>query len=367
MDTNPYIQLYQILKKGKDAVLIRIVRREGSAPRSVGSGCIVDGDGTLSGSIGGGLLEHRAVQKAKVLLEKRVTSFCTIEMTAKEIAGEGMICGGRVDLFFEPILAEDHAAVELFGAIAELVQNGGSGTLITRMSDGTHALAPDNRMLVKKDGSVVGTIPGVQLPDQAIRAYLVEPSGTDATLFLEPIEQNPELLLFGGGHIATFVSPLAKMIGFRVSVFDDRGTFANRERFPEADEIYGMSYGEAFQQIAITESSYIVIVTRGHRGDRDVLDLVLKSGGSPAYIGMIGSVRKRNTLYKAMIENGMSEQALSRIHSPIGLDIGAQTPAEIAISIIAEIIRVRAGFDGSLCRHKSISRITKDFSSLLPN
>ena len=367
MDTNPYVQLYQTLKKGKDAVLIRIVRRKGSAPRGVGSGCIVDGDGTLSGSIGGGLLEYRAVQKAKVLLEKRVTSFCTIEMTAKEIAGEGMICGGKVDLFFEPILAEDHAAVELFGAIAELVQNGGSGTLITRMSDGTHALAPDNRMLVKK-GSEIGAIPGVQLPAQPIRgAYLVEPSGTDAALFLEPIEQNPKLLLFGGGHIATFVSPLAKMIGFRVSVFDDRGTFANRERFPEADEIYGMSYGEAFQKIAITESSYIVIVTRGHRGDTEVLDLVLKSGVSPAYIGMIGSVRKRNTLYKAMIENGTSEQALSRIHSPIGLDIGAQTPAEIAISIVAEIIRVKAGCDGSPCGHKSISRITKDFSSLLPN
>lgn len=366
MDTNPYVKLYQTLKKGKDAVLIRIVRRAGSAPRGVGSGCLVDADGTLSGSIGGGLLEHRAVLKAKVLLEQRVTSFGTIEMTAKEIAGEGMICGGRVDLFFEPILAEDYAAVQLFEAVAELVENGGSGTLITRMSDGTRALAPDNRMLVKKDGGSIGTIPGVKLADQAIRAHLVEPSGTAAALFFEPIEQNPELLLFGGGHIATFVSPLARMIGFRVSVFDDRGDFANRQRFPEADNIYAMSYGEAFRKIAITESSYIVIVTRGHGGDKDVLDLVLKSG-SPAYIGMIGSVRKRDTLYQAMRENGTSEQALAGIHSPIGLDIGAQTPAEIAISIMAEIIRVKANRGRSACGDTSVNPIIKDFSCLPAN
>jgi len=281
-------------------------------------------------------------------------------MTAKEIAGEGMICGGRVDLFFEPILAEDHAVVELFEAVAELIENGGSGTLITRMSDGTQALAPDNRMLVKKDGGVIGSIPGVKLPDQAVRAHLLEPSGTDAALFLEPIEQNPELLLFGCGHIATFVSPLAKMIGFRVSIFDDRSDFANRERFPEADSIYGMSYAEAFRKIAITESSYIVIVTRGHGGDRDVLDLVLKSG-SPAYIGMIGSVQKRDTIYKAMMDNGTSEQVLAGIHSPIGLDIGAQTPAEIAISIIAEIIGVKASWGGSPFRDASINPVIKDY------
>jgi xanthine dehydrogenase accessory factor len=367
MNTNLYSKLYQTLKVGKGAVLIRIVRREGSAPRGVGSACMIDADGILSGSIGGGLLEYRAIEKAKVLLEKRVTSLCTITMTAKEIEKEGMICGGRVELFLEPILPEDNAAVEMFGTIVELVENGSSATLITRVSDGTHALAPDNRMLVKKDGSVIGGIPCVKLPDHAIRANLVEPSGTDTALFLEPIVQNPELLLFGGGHIATFISPIAKMIGFRVSVFDDRSDFANRERFPEADEIYAVSYGEAFEKIAITGSSYIVIVTRGHAGDKDVLDLVLKSGVSPAYIGMIGSVRKRDALYLAMMENGTSKQALSGIHSPIGLDIGAQTPEEIAISIIAEIIRVKANRGRGLSGSESLHTIKEHFSCLLPN
>jgi len=308
---------------------------------------MVAADGTLSGSIGGGLLEYRAVKRAIVLLEKHVTSRSTITLTSKEIEEEGMICGGRIELFFEPILAVDHAAVELFGAIAELLQCGGSGTLITRVNNGTQALAADSRMLVKKDGCTVGTIPCIKLPDQVLRPCLVETGDKDAALFFEPIDQDPELLLFGGGHIATFVSPLAKMIGFRVNVFDDRSDFANREKFPEADEIYAMPYREAFDKIVIRESSYIVIITRGHSGDQEVLDRVLKSQVSPAYIGMIGSVHKRDALYKAMIENGTCEHVLSQVHSPIGLDIGAQTPAEIAVSIIAEIIRIRACGDRS--------------------
>ena len=342
MNANLYLKLYQTLKNGRGCVLIRIIKREGSAPRGVGSSCMVDADGTLFGSIGGGLLEFKAIEKAEVLLEKRVTSLFTITMTAKQSEKEGMICGGSVEIFLEPILPEDNGAIELFGTLAELIQNDDSATLITRLSDGTHALANDNRMLVKKDGSVIGTIPGVELPAHPIRTHLEEPSGTDTSFFVEPIVQNPELLLFGGGHIATFVSPIAKMIGLRVSVFDDRSDFANRQRFPEADKIYAMSYEKMFEKISVSKSSYIVIVTRGHGGDKDALDRVLNSGGSPAYIGMIGSVRKRDALYQALIEEGTSEQALARVHCPIGLDIGVQTPEEIAVSIIAEIIRVKA-------------------------
>ncbi len=341
MNANLYSKLYQTLKNGKGAVLIRIIRREGSAPRGVGSVCLVDAVGTLFGTIGGGLLEYRAVEEAKILLEKKLTSLTVVTMTAKEIAEEGMICGGRVELFFEPILPEDDV-VEFFRTVNELFQSGGSGTLITLVRDDADALAPDTRMLVKKDGTVVGTIPLVKLPEHATRAHLLESEGTYKSLFLEPVVQNPELLLFGGGHISTFVSPLAKTIGFQVSVIDDLSEFANRERFPQADEIYDMSYQDAFEKIVITGASYIVIVTRGHRGDKEVLEMALNSRVSPAYIGMIGSIRKRDTIYEALKKNGTSQQTLDNVYSPIGLDIGAQTPEEIAVSIIAEIIQVKA-------------------------
>ncbi len=358
MNANLYSKLYLTLKKGKGAVLVRIIRREGSAPRGVGSGCMVDADGTLFGTIGGGLLEYRAVEKAKILLKKQVTSLETVKMTAKEIAEEGMICGGRVELYFEPILPEDDA-IEFFKTIYQLLQSGGSGTLVTLIRDEADALAPDNRMLVKKDSRIFGTIPSVKLPEQAIRAHLLEEKETDRTLFLEPVIQNPELLLFGGGHISTFVAPLAKTIGFQVSVFDDLSDFANRKRFPEADEIHNMSYQDAFAKITITKSSYIVIVTRGHMGDKDVLELALKSPVSPAYVGMIGSIRKRDTIYKALMDSGTSRQKLTGVHSPIGLNIGAQTPEEIAVSIIAEIIQIKASRAKTLPEMKSLHKMIK--------
>ncbi len=345
MNANICARIYRTLKNGKGAVLIRIVQRQGSAPRGVGSICMVDADGVLSGTIGGGLLEYRAVEKAKVLLKQKRTSLFTVKMTAKEIAEEGMICGGRVELFFEPILPEDDT-VEFFRIVDELFQSGGGGTLITLLRDESDALLPDTRMLIKKDGSVIGTIPLVKLPGHANRPYLLEVSEPDRTIFLELIQQNPELLLFGGGHISTFVFSLAKTIGFQVSVFDDLSDFVTRERFPDADEIYDMSYEDAFEKISITESSYIVIVTRGHGSDKDVLELVLKSDVSPAYVGMIGSIRKRDTIFEALMKNGVTRQTLDGVHSPIGLDIGAKTPEEIAVSIIAEIIQVKASRDG---------------------
>lgn len=344
MNKDVYLHLHQRLRHNKAVVLVRIIRRQGSAPRGVGSLCMVDADGKSFGSIGGGGLEFKAIEKAKALFNQRVTSRCSVALSAKELSDEGMICGGRVELFLEPILPEDKGAVELFSSLAELLHNGGGGTLMTRVSDGSPALAHEARMLVEKGGGTIGTISGVDfsLPGHAVRARLLATSEKETALFIEPIEQDPELLLFGGGHIAAAVSPIARMTGFQVAVLDDRADFANRERFPDADNIYALPYQESFKRITITETSYIVIVTRGHVGDREVLELVLKSGGSPAYIGMIGSVRKRNTLYAEMIRNGTDEQALSSIHSPIGLDIGAQTPEEIAISIMAEIIRVRA-------------------------
>ena len=190
MNANLYSKLYLTLKKGKGAVLVRIIRREGSAPRGVESGCMVDADGILFGTIGGGLLEYRAVEKAKILLKKQVTSLETVKMTAKEVAEEGMICGGRVELYFEPILPEDDA-IEFFKTIYQLLQSGGSGTLVTLIRDEADALAPDNRMLVKKDSRIFGTIPSVKLPEHAVRAHLLEEKETD-TLFIKAISTSSD-------------------------------------------------------------------------------------------------------------------------------------------------------------------------------
>ncbi len=342
MNTHLYSELYQVLQSGKGAVLIRIVHRAGSAPRGVGSMCMVDEEGTLYGTIGGGLLEFRAIENAKAILNTRLTSLVTVNLTPDEVAGEGMICGGKVELYYEPVLPEDTNATELFQSMSKLFQSGNTGTLVTLLRDGADAFAPDNRMLVKKDGGVIGQIPSFELSEHPFQAQQLKEQGTDRNLFLEPIIQEPTLVLFGGGHISTFVSPIAKMLGFQVCIFDDRIDFANKERFPEADVIHAISYPEAFKQINITGASYVVIVTRGHAGDKEVLELVLQSQVFPAYIGMIGSTRKRETIYTSLMESGISRQTLNEIHCPIGLKIGAKTPEEIAVSIMAEIIQVKS-------------------------
>jgi len=165
-------------------------------------------------------------------------------------------------------------------------------------------------------------------------------------LFWERIAPQDVLYLFGAGHISTCLAPLAKKIGFRVVVIDDRSEYCNRERFPEADEVIVAPFTEVFNQITITPTSYVAIVTRGHLFDLTVLKSALCY--KPAYIGMIGSLRKIKMVFASLAAEGISEERLKEVHAPIGLDLGGETPEEIAISIAAELIKERASLKRSL-------------------
>jgi len=206
------------------------------------------------------------------------------------------------------------------------------------------------RCLVLEEGSVIGAaagLPGAAGADvhrwadvrRPALVTLAEYEGRP-TVFLEPVEAEAVLMLFGAGHISTFVAPLARMVGFRVCVIDDRGEFANARRFPSADQLLVCSVAEAFQRVAVTPSTFIAIVTRGHVYDREALRAALAT--RPAYLGMIGSRRKRDLIYASLMEEGLAAEDLRRVHSPIGISIGAETPEEIAVSIVAELIQVRA-------------------------
>jgi len=158
---------------------------------------------------------------------------------------------------------------------------------------------------------------------------------------LEPIVSEPTVYIFGAGHISQQLVPLLKKVHFRVFVIDDREMFANRERFPEADEVMVMEFENAFDQVPIDQSSFIVIVTRGHIYDGLVLSRAVLTGAR--YIGMIGSKKKIHTLYKNLLGEGVPKEALERVYAPIGLDIGSETPEEIAVSIVAQLIQERRG------------------------
>lgn len=218
------------------------------------------------------------------------------------------------------------------------------------------------KILVREDGSMIGTIGGgcVEAEVWAAAREVIETEkpkhlsfnlGQDAAydnglicggqlnVFIEPVVPQPKAYIFGAGHISKSLSKFATLAGFSAAIVDNRDTFANRERFPEADDIYAEEYEDVFPKLPIRDTSYVVIVTRGHRDDMRVLRWAVKT---PArYIGMIGSKRKTIAIFKELQKEGLPAGLFERVHAPVGLDIGAITPEEIAVAITAELIAVR--------------------------
>jgi len=165
--------------------------------------------------------------------------------------------------------------------------------------------------------------------------------GKELEVYVEPVMKEPVLYIFGGGHVSLQIVPLAARVGFRVVVIDDRPEFVDPKKFPDAAEVHEYPFEGVLDRLQVDGSSYLVIVTRGHMHDRTVLTQSLRCDAK--YIGMIGSRRKKAILYKKLLEEGFTQDELDRVYSPIGLDIGGETPEEIAVSIVAELIKVRAG------------------------
>lgn len=343
MKQNIFVQVSELLSFGERIVLARIIGRTGSAPRAVGSKCIVKEDGAVVGTIGGGSLEHMVSKRAKAVLGFGKSEIYQLKLTGNDVTKTDMICGGAVDVYLEPLFPESRESVEFFASLKDLTESNREGILLTMVAEGTSATDTQTRMLKKKGGST-GEIRGLTKEalelDELTEPQLIPLPGSDACIFAEYVDAEPILILFGAGHVSIFVAPLAKTVGFRVTVIDDRSEFANKERFPDADEIHVVPFSEAFDRITVSDSSYLTIVTRGHTFDRVVLEAALHT--EPAYVGMIGSRKKRELIYAALRDNGIPEEKIASVHSPVGVDIDAETPEEIAVSIVAELIKARA-------------------------
>jgi xanthine dehydrogenase accessory factor len=252
--------------------------------------------------------------------------------------------------------------MDIFEEIVRLRRAGQHAALATIVHiNGSIPSYESSRMLVRDDGSIVGTVGGgcveadvwaaakeviqSELPRKMTFNLNNEASfdsglicGGTLEIFVEPILPQPMLYIFGGGHVSAAVAGVAHQAGFGVTVADDREAFANRERFPMAAKIFN-TYEDAFENIQPTSSSYLLIVTRGHKDDMRVLAWAV--GTEPRYIGMIGSRRKVLSVYQALEKQGVALERFERVHAPVGLDIGALSPEEIAVSITAELIAVR--------------------------
>jgi xanthine dehydrogenase accessory factor len=253
-----FAALGEALKNGEDVALVTIVSANGSTPQRVGAKMLVYADGRVVGTIGGGCYENEALWKAREALQTRKACTARYELADDFAEESGLICGGQMEVF------------------------------------------------------------------------------------IEPIEPAPAVYIFGAGHVGQFVARVAHDAGFRVHVVDDREKFANRERFPDATEIIVEDIPTWLANSALASSAYVVVVTRGHRHDLDALRALAPR--NLRYLGLIGSRAKVKRIYDVLVEDGsVAIDRLEAVHAPIGLDIGAVTPQEIAVSIVAELIAIRRG------------------------
>jgi xanthine dehydrogenase accessory factor len=256
-----YEELVRLRNLGQKCALATIVDVRGSIPSYESAKLLVREDGSMIGTIGGGCVEAEVWNAARDVIETEKPKHLSFNLGQDAAYDNGLICGGQLDVFVEPVL---------------------------------------------------------------------------------PL---PRAFIFGAGHISKSLSKVATLAGFGTVVVDNRETFANRERFPEAVEVHAEEYEEIFPRLPINETSYVIIVTRGHRDDMRVLKLAM--GTTARYVAMIGSKRKVINVIRELMKEGISREAFERVHAPMGLDIGAISPEEIAISVAAEMIAVRRKADSN--------------------
>ena len=248
-------------ESGLPAALVTVIATEGSTPQKAGAKMLVYPDGRIVGTIGGGCVEAEMTWRARQSIEARKPQMASYDLTPDQAGEDGLVCGGRMQVF------------------------------------------------------------------------------------IEPIEGTPTLCLFGAGHVAQPLARMARATGFRVEVADDRIKFANRARFPEADLVLVDSFPEAAAKMTLGRNSYAVVVTRGHRGDADALQAALAR--DLRFVGLLGSRPKMVHVFTELEERGVTPAVLARVHCPLGIEIGAQSPEEIAVSILAEMIAVRRGVEAA--------------------
>lgn len=252
--TKLYQEIIRAVNEGEEVALVTIISAKGSTPRKEGAKMLVKTDGSVVDSIGGGGLEARAIDLALTVIKADEPQRFNINLNSKE-GEQGMICGGEVEIFVEPIISP-------------------------------------------------------------------------STLYI-----------FGGGHVSLSAAKLGKQLGFNVVVMDDREEYVNPERFPEAEIVLVEDFSDVLSKLKLVKSSYMLIITRDHQSDELVLEQVIKAQAE--YVGLLGSRKKVMTILAHLAAKGIPQEQLDKVYAPIGLDIHAQTPEEIAVSILAEIIKVR--------------------------
>lgn len=340
-------EIVNILARGESAALSTIVSSKGSLPMSKKAKMLVRHDGTMIGTVGGGCLEADVWSEARRVMETGVPTLQRFILTEKHAGEQGLNCGGNVEIFTEPI--RPGGLNEVFEAVVRLHETRGVAALATLVTGDVRSVG--RKLVVTVSGETGGSLgdpaldervrheAGRVIHDDLLAVFTVGQGAHEARVFVEAILPDPQLFLFGGGHVARAIARIAKSVGFRLIIIDDRPAFANAERFPEADQVIVDEFDGIIPKLPIDESSYLIAVTRGHQWDQPVIEQAVWTDAK--YIGMIGSRRKVALMWKHLEAKGIPRALLERVHAPIGLEIHADTPEEIAVSVVAELITVR--------------------------
>jgi xanthine dehydrogenase accessory factor len=354
------------LQSGETVAMATIVKRKGSVPREVGAKMLVHRGGMISGTVGGGCGEAEVWRSALNVIDTKRPTVVQVDLT-EEIAMESQgVCGGIFDVFVQPwhnSLLPGQPDMQDFASAINAALEGERAVVLASIiaSSGAGNSCVGQQMLIHENGETLGALmlPDAsngltqQLHESAQKAITtgkphiekIQGSAKDwAEIFIEPFVPDPVLLIAGAGHIAAPLASLAHLMNFSVSVTDDRASFANRERFPTAKLLLVGDIESILKNYPITPRTHIVLVTRAHAHDVQGLRAIIDSPA--AYIGMIGSQRRVWAVFKLLHEEGVPSEKLIRVRAPIGLDLGGGTPEEIALSIMAEIIKLRHGGSG---------------------
>ncbi len=349
-----FTEILAALEKEDRVVLATIVSTSGSTPAGASSRMLIrQGGAVTSGTIGGGCMEGDVILHAHRIIQSGKPEILTFHLTEDDTEA-GLICGGSLEVLLEPLTRSECTVI---GRLRDTLSRGDDCVLVTFLPPAGDfsrkeimlTVDPPERLAaafnLSAAAQVAGLLRAVRTRNETRHVRLPE-----GDLVVEPLTAAPPMLIFGGGHVSRALSAMAAMAGFRVTIVDDREKYSNPARFPEADRTIIADFDHAFDTLAVLPSAFVVIVTRGHRYDERVLEQALTT---PArYIGLIGSRRKVLTSFEHLRANGISDEQLARVSGPVGLDIGAATAEEIAVSILAECIHARRS-PGRPLRHMS--------------
>lgn len=341
----------ELRREGRPFAIATVVRTSGSTPQIVGAKMLIDDLGRTIGTLGGGCVEGDAFVEAKRVIETGDPSLRDYELTEPLAWDTGLTCGGTMWITVEH--ARDALRTgqrDLLEPLLGASRGGEPVALVTELRKEGRDYAAQGRLLVENDGGVTGSLGDPELDArarEAAREALARGTARvialdeERELLVEPVTTRPTLVMVGCGHVGLAVAKMAKLLDYRVVVIDDRPEFANRQRFPDADEVVCADMVEALGTLPVDWNTFVVIATRGHKLDAHTLRA---AAATPArYVGLVGSKRKTILIDRMLRDEGFPEERLKEMHAPIGLDLGGRTPSEIALSILSEISVERYG------------------------